>query len=176
MADNTADGIRGVWYLLVPCIGLCFFFAVLLVKRIPLKRADDAKRKEEAKQWMNDRKEKHKRRKGSSGKDDVEMGPDADHRLAGDGYGAGSEEKGDELEAQRTSDRSGSEETVLGDEPLSTRADRDGQSKKHHKLKELEHELEEAGRGAEEAFGAGIPRSEGLEQGPVGADTRKADV
>jgi hypothetical protein len=173
----TADGIRGVWYLLVPCVGLCFFLAIFLVKRIPLKRADDAKRKEEAKQWMKER--KANKRKGSAGSvhgDDLEAQDGvATTTAAAHGQGQGDAEKAAGGE-RRDSERRESENTIVGGHGQDGASKQGQESRGHHhgivhdKVVRLEHELEEAGRGAEEAFGAGIPREEGLQQGPIGSD------
>lgn len=58
-----AQGIRGVFYLLLPLTAISFFVVLIFVKKISLKRADDAEKKVEGKQWVEDRKNKRRGKK-----------------------------------------------------------------------------------------------------------------
>lgn len=44
---------------MIPCAGISFFITLFFVKRIPLKRDDDAAKKAEAKAWVESKKAKH---------------------------------------------------------------------------------------------------------------------
>lgn len=179
-ADHTAKGIQGVFYLLVPCIALCFFLTVLFVKKIPLKRADDAKRKEEAKEWVRERKEKHRKKRqhdsttgGGAGEDghgeeweaDVEKGDRRDSARSArwGGSGEGSDDTIVDGEKEQRSGKAGE-----SGESAQQRQDERRHRGPHEIAHSIERGLEEAGRGAEEALGAGIPQKEGIEQRPIG--------
>lgn len=54
----TADGLNACFYFLIPLIGLSVFLTVIFVKKVPLKRADDADKKAEAKAWVEEKKRK----------------------------------------------------------------------------------------------------------------------
>lgn len=100
---------------MIPFAVLSFILTVFFTKKIPLKRADDAERKAEAKAWVEAKKVKHaQKRKGS------------DHSV----------------------------ETAVEELPNG------------HGIKE---DLEEAGRGVEEALGGQPAQKEGKEQGPIGS-------
>ncbi|WVQ85656.1 hypothetical protein IAT38_007822 [Cryptococcus sp. DSM 104549] len=60
-----SKGINGVFYLCTPCIGVCFFATLFWIKKISLKREDDAEKKAEAKAWIESKKAKRAQRKGS---------------------------------------------------------------------------------------------------------------
>lgn len=62
-----AKGIQGVFYLLTPCIGICFFLTVLFVKKVPLERTDDKERKLQGKSWVKERQEEKAARRRDGG-------------------------------------------------------------------------------------------------------------
>jgi hypothetical protein len=123
-----------VFYLLVPLIGISAVLTVLFVKKVSLKRADDQAKKEEAREWMRQRKAKR-----------------AGRGVEGEEEGRG-EWSGSKIENGGVSGGSTDETLVHGGG--------------------VELEAEDAGRGAAQAYGAGVARKEGLQQGPIGAESK----
>lgn len=57
-ADQVANGLNACFYFLIPLIGISVFLTIFFVKKVPLKRADDADKKAEAKAWVEEKKRK----------------------------------------------------------------------------------------------------------------------
>ncbi|WVQ70952.1 hypothetical protein IAR50_000477 [Cryptococcus sp. DSM 104548] len=66
-----ARGIREVFWFSTPCIGVCVPVTALLVKKVSLKRDDDAAKKAESKAWVDSKKAKKKARKNRLGSEDT---------------------------------------------------------------------------------------------------------
>jgi len=140
---------------MIPCTGISFFITLFFVKRVPLKREDDAAKKAEAKAWVESKKSKHNG--GIWGKASVEPDAEKTQKNVED-----SEVVADDVEAEK---RIRKESTATG-KTLVDSADGGMEEGTVHKV---EKHLEEAGRGLEEASGGIISGKEGLEQGPVGS-------
>jgi hypothetical protein len=82
---------------MIPLTALSFLSTVFFVKKIPLKRDDDAQKKAEAKAWLEARDARHKARKQSHG------------RKASAGAGAGAATQGD---LEGTGEKSGHDSAV----------------------------------------------------------------
>lgn len=145
-----------MFYLLIPLVGLSFILTVLFIKKVPLKRADDQAKKEEAKEWVRQRKEKHARKAGKRGADGAEG---ADEEKGSAGY--------------EKSGMAGSEgdDRVTSESRSATVADSDSGHDRHdrHAIKTAELEVQDAARGLEEAVGVGPTPAQGMEQGPIGS-------
>lgn len=60
-----ANGIRNIYYFMIPLSGISFFVTLFMIKGHTLKRDDDIKLQEEGKQWVDKNKAKgifHKRK------------------------------------------------------------------------------------------------------------------
>lgn len=156
-ADSAlAKGINGVFYLLIPLIGIAFLLNVFLVRKIPLKRADDAAKKEEAKAWVE--KQKMKGKRGSRGHGDHhEDDDDREH-----------DDSGHHIDVEKANGRTPVEKASAHPE-LHSRNGSGAATQSESHLERTEDELLDAGRALEEAAGVGVPRREGFDQGPVGA-------
>ncbi|ODO07242.1 tetracycline efflux protein [Cryptococcus wingfieldii CBS 7118] len=66
-----AQGIREVFWFCTPCIGICVPVTAFLVKKISLKREDDAVKKAESKAWVESKKAKKKARSNRLGSEDT---------------------------------------------------------------------------------------------------------
>jgi MFS family permease len=64
--DNSAHAIRSCFYFLIPCSAICLLLTVFFIKRVSLKREDDAAKKAEAKAWVDSKKSKKDSRHDSS--------------------------------------------------------------------------------------------------------------
>jgi hypothetical protein len=53
---TPAKAINACFFFCVPLTGLSFFVTIFFIKRIPLKRGDEAELKAEAKKWVEERK------------------------------------------------------------------------------------------------------------------------
>ncbi|KAK4689712.1 MFS transporter, DHA2 family, glioxin efflux transporter, partial [Tremellales sp. Uapishka_1] len=62
-----SKGINACFYFMIPLTGIAFFLTILFTKQVSLKRDDDKARKEEAKVWLEARKEKHRKGKNGQG-------------------------------------------------------------------------------------------------------------
>jgi len=63
LADNTAKGINACFWFMIPLIGISVFLTIFLVKKVSLKRSDDADKKAEAKAWVEEKKLKKAEKK-----------------------------------------------------------------------------------------------------------------
>jgi hypothetical protein len=63
-ADGVAKGINACFYFLIPLIGISVFLTIFMVKKVSLKRSDDADKKAEAKAWVEEKKLKRAEKKG----------------------------------------------------------------------------------------------------------------
>lgn len=124
-ANVAAKGISACFYFMTPLIGISFFLVIFFVKKISLKRADDEKKKEEAKAWVESKKAKH----------------DAKHHH-------GKERKGSHPDSAHSAHSTHSADAEAG------------ASEPHGSGETLVGELEQAGRGLEQAAGATPPRDE----------------
>lgn len=61
---DIADGINACFYFFVPLIGISVFLTIFGVKKVSLKRSDDADKKAEAKIWVEERKKKRAEKHG----------------------------------------------------------------------------------------------------------------
>ncbi|WWD17805.1 hypothetical protein CI109_102247 [Kwoniella shandongensis] len=61
-----AKGINAVFWYCTPCIGICVPITILLIKKIELKREDDAAKRAEAKAWVESKKAKKLAKKANS--------------------------------------------------------------------------------------------------------------
>ncbi|WVO13016.1 hypothetical protein L204_100625 [Cryptococcus depauperatus] len=59
-------GIREVFWFCAPCIGICVPITLFLVKKVSLRRDDDALKKAEAKAWLESKKIKEREKKCKS--------------------------------------------------------------------------------------------------------------
>lgn len=71
-----AHGIRACFWFLTPCAAICTILAFFFIKRVSLKRDDDAQQKAAAKAWIEEKKAKRQGRKDSAG-DHSQNGDDA---------------------------------------------------------------------------------------------------
>ena len=127
---------------MIPCGGIAFFLTILFIKKVSLKRDDDAARKAEGKAWVEAKKAKHHKEKHGDKAGEAEI-----HDT----------EKAEESKKTRQD----SIQTVTG-------SDVDKQKGKREVVEEVKRELSEAGRGEDEAAGMVPSAKEGFEQGPVG--------
>jgi hypothetical protein len=143
----SAKGISACFYFMCPCAGISLFLTVLFIKKISLKRDDDAVKKAEAKAWVESKKAKHRK-----------------NRSGGDAAGGALEEVAEEGRSRQTS--VGSLSHAEADEARRP-AEKSTGEKTASALGRLEKEVEEAGRGMEEAAGVQPSAREGEEQGVV---------
>ncbi|RSH92821.1 hypothetical protein EHS25_008267 [Saitozyma podzolica] len=128
-----AKGISACFYFMCPCAGISLFLTVFFIKKISLKRDDDAVKKAEAKAWVESKKAKRRR-----------------NRNGGDAPDGASEKVAEEGRSRQTSVGSSHAEAYLG---LETRCSAEQSTEEKTGFRRLEKEVEEAGRGMEEAAG-----------------------
>jgi hypothetical protein len=147
LISASAKGISACFYFMCPCAGISLFLTVFFIKKISLKRDDDAVKKAEAKAWVESKKAKRRR-----------------NRNGGDAPDGASEKVAEEGRSRQTSVGSSHAEAYLG---LETRCSAEQSTEEKTGLRRLEKEVEEAGRGMEEAAGVRPSAREGEEQGVV---------
>ncbi|ORX36039.1 major facilitator superfamily domain-containing protein [Kockovaella imperatae] len=77
---DPARGIQTCFHFMIPCAGISVLLVVFFVKKVSLKRDDDAQRKAEGKAWVEARKAKKEAKKHHTTLEKIENGVEASGR------------------------------------------------------------------------------------------------
>lgn len=130
---SPARGINAIFYFLVPQTAISTILTIFFIKKIPLNRKDDAAKKEESKQWLEARKERHRKHpKGEGEGEEREERRGSEVTIAGGGEQPANEvggvkeiERGVE-DAGRGMEEAGAMEGKEGKEAIGTGENGDG--------------------------------------------------